>query len=62
MENGAVVLSQGNDSSTLIEIAELPAHLITVTQALAGVAAAWALNMDRELICAGLHAYTNNQG
>ncbi|MHB1677444.1 MAG: cyanophycin synthetase [Sulfuriferula sp.] len=62
IENGAVILSRGSESVVLIDIKELPVHILTVTQALASIAAAWALNMDGELIRAGLHAYTNNPG
>ena len=62
IENNVVIFTQHDQTTTLIDVNQLPTHRMTATQALAAIAAAWALNMDIELIRAGLHAYTDNQG
>ena len=62
LENDNIILTQDGITHTLISISQLPTHIITITQALASIAAAWALGMDMELMRAGLNAYTDSQG
>ncbi|HET9112456.1 MAG TPA: cyanophycin synthetase [Burkholderiales bacterium] len=63
VENGMIILSAGMIDTPLIAVEELPAQMLSLIQALAGIAAVWALNTDSEIMRAGLHAYTNsNQG
>lgn len=61
MDNGQVILIEGQTSTALLTLAHLPATTLEIDHILASVAAAWALGMETELICAGLHAFTDNQ-
>jgi len=53
-----IMLVQNENASPLMRVEELPHHLITVPQALAAIAAVWALDIPGELIRTGLMAYT----
>lgn len=59
VQDGIIVLLDAHDSIPLIAVQELPSHRLNLNQALAGIAAVWALNTDSEIMRAGLHAYTH---
>ncbi len=63
VKDGVIVLIDGIAETSLMSVSELSAQKLNLIQILAGIAAAWALNTDGDIMRAGLHAYTdNNQG
>ena len=61
VQDAAVMLDNAGQSTALLATALLP-HTLSLTQALAGIAAVWALGVEPELILAGLTAWNDNQG
>lgn len=61
VDKGKITLAHGTTSTQLISLAQLPPMAMATHQLLAGIAAAWALGLDFDLIRAGLQAFTDNQ-
>ncbi|WP_124950472.1 cyanophycin synthetase [Sulfuriferula thiophila] len=61
VDNEEIILAHGASTTQLISLAQLPPMAMATHQLLAGIAAAWALGLDFDLIRAGLQAFTDNQ-
>lgn len=59
IDNEKIVLAHGDLLTPLIAVAKLPDMAMDQNQIVAGIAAAWALGMDLDLIRAGLQAFTD---